>query len=68
MIDVKALDAAVNALSPEGKKQIEKLLEIFEGYKDEVEKLSEISEGFEQLAANLTKENEKLRAKLQDRE
>jgi len=66
MFNVKVLDEAIRSLSDEGKEEIRKMIEVLEGYKSEVEKLTEIAEGFELTCIKFQKENEALKAKLND--
>ena len=64
MFNVQVLNDAVTSLTDEGRIEIQKLVDTFEGYKTEVVKLTDLAEGFEQVSIQLVKEKEQLQAHL----
>lgn len=62
MFNVEILNNAVLALSDEGRAELQKMVNIFEEYKQEVARLQEVADGFEQLSINLQKDKENLEA------
>lgn len=60
MFNVEILNNAITALSEEGKAEIQKMVDMLEGYKSELDRLAEVSEGFEQLSKQLQKDKASL--------
>ena len=64
MFNVQVLNDAVTSLTDEGRTEIQKLVDTFEGYKTDFVKLTDLAEGFEQVSIQLVKEKEQLQAHL----
>jgi predicted DNA-binding protein (UPF0251 family) len=62
MFNVQILNDAVAKLSPEGKEQLQLMINKFDEYKLEVEKLRDIADESQKLANKLQIDNENLQA------
>ena len=68
MFNVEILNNAITSLTSEGRAEIQKMVDIFEQYKQDVQTLTEQAEAFEQLSINLQRDKDALEKTIQEME